>query len=99
MRNGKEGERIAGLTLLEVMAGLPDPRSGHGRRHPLGAVRGPSVFAVLSGAGSLYAIAQWGRNRGLEVSQALGFSLEISLPEERGVRDARRATKELRLYS
>ena len=73
---GKEGEGIGDLTLLEVMARLPDPRSGHGRRHPLGAILGLAVCAMLCGCRSLYAISQWGRDQGLEVSQALGFTRE-----------------------
>lgn len=73
---GKEGERIGDLTLLEVMARLPDPRSGHGRRHPLGAILGLAVCAMLCGCRSLYAISQWGWDQGLEVSQALGFTRE-----------------------
>ena len=72
----KEGERIGGLTLLEVMGRLPDPRSGHGRRHPLGAILGLAICAMLCGSRSLYAISQWGRDQGLEVSRALGFTRE-----------------------
>lgn len=72
----KGGEGIGDLTLLEVMARLPDPRSGHGRRHPLGAILGLAVCAMLCGCRSLYAISQWGRDQGLEVSQALGFTRE-----------------------
>ncbi len=71
---GNEGENIGGLSLLEVMGRLPDPRSGHGRRHPLGAVLGLAVCAMLCGARSLYAISQWGRDQGREVSEALGFT-------------------------
>ena len=73
---GKEGEGIGDLTLLEVMSRLPDPRSGHGRRHPLGAILGLAVCAMLCGCRSLYAISQWGRDQGLEVSQTLGFTRE-----------------------
>ena len=72
----KEGERIGGLTLLEVMGRLPDPRSGHGRRHPLGAILGLAICAMLCGSRSLYAISQWGRDQGQEVSKALGFTRE-----------------------
>ena len=72
----KEGERIGGLTLLEVMGRLPDPRSGHGRRHPLGAILGLAICAMLCGSRSLYAISQWGRDQGQEVSEALGFTRE-----------------------
>ena len=70
----KEEERIGGLTLLEVMSRLPDPRSGHSRRHPLGAILGLAVCAMLCGSRSLYAVSQWGRDQGLEVSGALGFT-------------------------
>ena len=70
----KVGESIGGLTLLEVMGRLPDPRSGHGRRHPLGAILGLAICAMLCGSRSLYAISQWGRDQGLEVSGALGFT-------------------------
>lgn len=53
-----ERENIGELSLLEVMGRLPDPRSGHGRRHPLGAILGLAVCAMLCGARSLYAISQ-----------------------------------------
>ena len=65
-----------GPSLLEVLGSLTDPRSPHGKRHPLGAILGLAVCAMLSGARSLYAISQWGRDQGLEVSQALGFTRE-----------------------
>src|SRR5262249_22696703 len=40
---------MAALSLLDVLADIPDPRSRHGRRHPLGAVLGLVCFAVLLG--------------------------------------------------
>jgi hypothetical protein len=61
---------------MDVLSSLPDPRSAHGRRHPLGAVLALSVCAMLCGARSLYAISQWGRDQGSEMAQALGFSRE-----------------------
>jgi hypothetical protein len=63
-------------SLLEVLASLPDPRSAHGRRHPLEAILGLAVCAMLCGARSLYAISQWGRDQGINVSYALGFTRE-----------------------
>ena len=71
---GGEREDIGELSLLEVVGRLPDPRSGHGRRHPLGAILGLAVCAMLCGARSLYAISQWGRDQGQDVSEALGFT-------------------------
>ena len=48
-------------TLGEVLAGVPDPRDPHGRRCKIGAILALAVCAMLCGARSLYAIAQWGR--------------------------------------
>ena len=44
-------------------------------RHPLSAILALSVCAMLSGARSLYTIAQWGREHPRLV-QSLGFSRE-----------------------
>ena len=45
------------LSLIEAFGRAPDPRSAHGRRHPLGAVLGLGVCAMLCGARSLYDIS------------------------------------------
>ena len=73
MRKQKTGAGGVG-SLVEVLAAIPDPRSAHGRRHPLGSVLALAVCAMLCGARSLYAIAQWGRDKGSPVAQALGFT-------------------------
>ena len=65
-----------GSSLIEMLGRLPDPRSAHGKRHPLGAILGLAVCAMRCGARRLYAISQWGRDQGREVSQALGFTRE-----------------------
>ena len=62
------------MTLREALNTVPDPRSRHGRRHPLGAILALSVCAMMCGARSLYAISQWDRDHGSEMSGALGFS-------------------------
>ena len=64
------------LSLWEVLSGVPDPRDASGRRHPLPAVLTLTSVAILSGARSLYAIAQFGRDRGKEFAAALGFTRE-----------------------
>ncbi len=61
------------LSLLEVLAQVPDPRSRHGRRHPLSAILSLAVLAMLSGAKSYQAIAQFGRDHGTALAHALGF--------------------------
>lgn len=63
-----------GQSLVAAFAQVPDPRSRHGRRHPLPAVLALATAAMLSGARSLYAIAQWGRLQPTEVVRALGFT-------------------------
>lgn len=63
-----------GRSLREVFAQVPDPRRARGRRHPLPALLALSTAAMLSGARSLYAIAQWGRLQPPAVVQALGFT-------------------------
>lgn len=61
------------LTLLEVLSQVPDPRSRHGRRHPLSAILALAVVAMLTGAKSLEAIAQFGRDKGFGFAHLLGF--------------------------
>jgi hypothetical protein len=50
-------------SLAEALAQIPDPRRAHRRVHGLVALLQFAVAAMLCGAGSLYAIAQWGRER------------------------------------
>ena len=63
-----------GRGLLAAFAAVPDPRSPHGRRHPLPAVLALAAAAMLSGARSLYAIAEWGRLQDAATVRALGFT-------------------------
>ena len=72
MEEGGEGGRGS---LMEALAVVPDPRSRHGQRHPLTAILALAVCAMLCGARSLYAIAQWGRDHE-GVAKPLGFSRE-----------------------
>jgi hypothetical protein len=61
------------LTLFEAFAQIPDPRGARGRRHPLSAVLGLSVLAMLTGCKTYEAIAQFGRDKGFALAHALGF--------------------------
>src|SRR6266704_1705691 len=63
-------------SLAAALAQIPDPRRPHLRVHSLVALLQLSVAALLCGARSLYAIAQWGRERledEPELLQALGL--------------------------
>ena len=64
---------MSGLSLMEALASVPDPRKRRGVRHPLTAILGLTAVAVLAGMKSLEAIAQFGRDRGPALAHALGF--------------------------
>jgi DDE_Tnp_1-associated/Transposase DDE domain len=61
------------LSLLDVLADIPDPRHRRGIRHPLSAVLGLAVLAMLTGCKSYQAIAQFGRDKGFALARVLGF--------------------------
>ena len=61
------------LCLLDVLNDVPDPRDPRGKRHPLSAVLGLAVLAMLTGCKSYEAIAQFGREKGFALAHALGF--------------------------
>lgn len=64
---------MAPCTLIDALATLPDPRSKHGRIHPLASVLGLVVLAMLMGRKSLKGIARFGRQHGPALAHALGF--------------------------
>jgi len=68
-----ESKDIPVLGLLETFRSVRDPRFARGRRHPLPAILALATAAMLCGARSLYAIAQWGRDQEPELTAALGF--------------------------
>jgi hypothetical protein len=45
--------------LLAALATVPDPRAAQGRRHPLPSILAIAACAVVAGARSLVAIAEW----------------------------------------
>jgi hypothetical protein len=66
-------------SLYEAFASVPDPRQPSGKRHPLQAVLTLICVAMLSGCRSLYAIAQFGRDRGKAFAPALGFTRDQTI--------------------
>jgi hypothetical protein len=60
--------------LIEVLGEVPEVRSARGRRHPLGAILGLACAAMLCGARTYEAIAEWGRNYDPALARALGFT-------------------------
>src|SRR4051794_12898880 len=65
---------MAALSLLEALAEVPDPRSRHGRVHPLPAILALTVLAMLRGCKGPAAISQFGRDHGAPLAFALGFT-------------------------
>jgi DDE_Tnp_1-associated/Transposase DDE domain len=62
------------VSLLSFLSTVPDPRSRHGRRHPLTAILGLVCCAIMCGAKSYAAIAQWGHDQDIALIHQLGFT-------------------------
>ena len=60
--------------LIEVFADIPDFRKAKGKRHPLPAILSLACCSMLCGYRSYGAIADWGRNYGTQIANALGFT-------------------------
>lgn len=60
-------------SLYATFERVADPRRASGRRHPLAAVLTHATVAILAGARSLEAIAQFGRDRGAAFAESLGY--------------------------
>jgi predicted transposase YbfD/YdcC len=79
-------ETVAGLSLVERLRVLPDPRRRRGVRHPFVAVLLVAASAVVAGARSYAAIGQWSANApqhtlarlGARVAGALGVRIAPS---------------------
>ena len=59
---------------MELLEGLPDPRAARGKRHPLPALLSLAVVAMLAGMTTYEAIVDYGKERGWEFLQLLGFT-------------------------
>src|SRR5512133_1691370 len=90
--------------LLASLASVPDPRATRGRRHRLVAILGLAAAAVLAGARSIAAIAQWAADAPQPVRAALGARRgHVAVPAEAtppdpfppGPRRARRCCRRL----
>jgi predicted transposase YbfD/YdcC len=60
--------------LLPVLAAVPDPRARRGVRHRLAAILGLALCAVLAGARSFTAIAEWAAEADQATRDALGVT-------------------------
>jgi hypothetical protein len=69
----------AKASLMELLEGITDPRGARGKRHPLPALLALAVVAMLAGIGSYEGIVQFGKERGWEFLQQLGFTTRWGL--------------------
>src|SRR3954451_5661207 len=69
----------AHLSLRELLEGLHDPRRAQGRRHPLPALLGLAVVAMLAGMSGYEVIVQYGKERGWNFLRHLGFATRKGL--------------------
>jgi hypothetical protein len=60
--------------LLPVLAAVPDPRARRGVRHRLAVILGLAACAVLAGARSFTAIAEWAADADRSTLEALGIT-------------------------
>src|SRR5580704_15147908 len=66
-----DGERAR---LLQALAAVPDPRARRGVRHRLAVILGLAVCAVLAGARSFTAIAEWAADADEQTIAKLGVT-------------------------
>ena len=64
----------AAISLKELLERIEDPRAARGKRHPLAALLGLAVVAMLSGMTGYEAIVQFGKERGWDFLRHLGFT-------------------------
>ena len=61
-------------SLMDILSEIPDFRKAKGKRHSLSAILAMSCVAIMCGARTYTAIADWGRNYDRRFIKALGFT-------------------------
>ena len=82
----QETDAPATTDLVAALAKVPDPRSRRGVRHRLVTVLALAVCAVLAGARSYVAIAEWAHDLPLGVRLRLGLTVYRATPSESAIR-------------
>jgi ferric-dicitrate binding protein FerR (iron transport regulator) len=63
------------MRLPPLLAAIPDPRARRGMRHRLAVILGLAVCAVLAGARSFTAIAEWAADADQGTREAFSVAL------------------------
>jgi predicted transposase YbfD/YdcC len=82
----READAQAPTDLVAALATVPDPRARRGIRHRLVTVLALAVCAVLAGARSYVAIAEWAHDLPLGVRVRLGLTVGRATPSESAIR-------------
>jgi len=82
----READVQAPTDLVAALATVPDPRARRGIRHRLVTVLALAVCAVLAGARSYVAIAEWAHDLPLGVRVRLGLTVTRAAPSESAIR-------------
>ena len=82
----EEADVQAPADLVAALATVPDPRALRGIRHRLVTVLALAVCAVLAGARSYVAIAEWAHDLPLGVRVRLGLRVARATPSESAIR-------------
>ena len=82
----READVQAPADLVAALARVPDPRALRGIRHRLVTVLALAVCAVLAGARSYVAIAEWAHDLPLGVRIRLGLTVGRATPSESAIR-------------
>ena len=82
----READVQAPTDLVAALAKVPDPRARRGIRHRLVTVLALAVCAVLAGARSYVAIAEWAHDLPLGVRVRLGLTVGRATPSESAIR-------------
>lgn len=82
----REAGAEAPIDLVAALAKVPDPRARRGIRHRLVTVLALAVCAVLAGARSYVAIAEWAHDLPLGARVRLGLTVGRATPSESAIR-------------
>ena len=80
-----EPDLLSKMTIIDLMAEIPDPRDRRGIRHDLRTILTIALAALMSGADHLTGFAQWAQRATVATRRRLGIK---TIPSESAIRRA-----------